>query len=230
MNSAPEVHHPTPAEEVLDPISAELRGLLTAADGKAMSLAEIEAHLKDRGYALLVLFLAAPFPIPNIPGLSVPFGIAIALIGLAFTTRRRPQLPGFILRTTIEFSTLQKVIPWVAGKLEWMETYIKPRLTFLVKGPAMTSLFGLGIVSGGFFLALPLPIPFTNGPPALSIIFLVVGVLCRDGVMALVGHILGVASWAYLGLWVYFGSYLWDRIHHITAWFHDLWVVIRNWF
>lgn len=230
MNPAPEVHHPTPAEEVLDPISAELRGLLAVADGKAMSLAEIEAHLKDRGYALLVLFLAAPFPIPNIPGLSVPFGIAITLIGLAFTMRRRPQLPKFILRTKLDFTTLAKVIPYVADLMERMERYVKPRMGFAVKGPVMTSLFGLGIVSGGFFLALPLPIPLTNAPPALSIIFLVVGVLCRDGLMMLIGYVLGILSWAYLGLWVYFGSYLWDRIHHITAWFHHLWVVIRNWF
>jgi hypothetical protein len=230
MNPTPEVHHPTPAEEVLDPISAELRGLLDAAGGRSMSLAEIEAHLKDRGYALLVLFLAAPFPIPNIPGLSVPFGIAITLIGLAFMMRRRPQLPKFILRTRLEFATLQRVIPYVAGLMERLERHIKPRMLFLVKGPVMTSLFGLSVVSGGFFLALPLPIPLTNGPPALSIIFLVVGMLCRDGLMMLIGHILGVAAWAYLGLWIYFGSYLWDRMHHITAWFHHLWVVIRNWF
>ena len=103
-------HHPTPAEEVLDPISASLKGLLDAANGQAMSLGQIEAHLKDRGYALLVLFLAAPFPIPNIPGLSVPFGIAIGLIGIAFMLRRRPNLPKFILRQTLEFSTLQKLL------------------------------------------------------------------------------------------------------------------------
>jgi len=220
------VQHPTPAEEVLDPISADLRGLLDVAKGQSMSLAEIEAHLKDRGYALLVLFLAAPFPIPNIPGLSVPFGIAIALIGVAFMLRRRPRLPEFIHRTRIEFTTLQKVIPFVARLMERLERYIKPRMLFFVKGPVMTSLFGLGIVSGGFFLALPLPIPLTNGPPALSIIFLVVGALCRDGLMTLIGQILGIAAWAYLGVWIYLlyhGVSLLPKLHHV-------WDAIKNWF
>ena len=216
-------HHPTPAEEALDPVSASLKGLLDAANGEAMSLGQIEAHLKDRGYALLVLFLAAPFPIPNIPGLSVPFGLAIGLIGIAFMLRRRPHLPKFILRQTLAFSTLQKVVPFVARLMERLERYMKPRLQFLIKGPLNSSLFGLGIVSGGFFLALPLPIPFTNGPPALSIIFLVVGVLCKDGLMVIIGHILGIAAWAYLGLWIYFGAYLWPKLGH-------LWDVVKGWF
>lgn len=205
-----------PAEEVLDPISNSLLSLVDAAKGEAMSLAQIETHLKERGYALLVLFLAAPFPIPNIPGLSVPFGIAILLIGTAFMLRRRPRLPEFILRKKVSFATLQKIIPFVARLMQRLERYMKPRLKFLVAGPLMASLFGLGIVSGGIFLALPLPIPLTNGPPALSIIFLIIGFLCRDGLMVIIGHILGLASWAYLGLWIYFGKHLWE--------------VIRSWF
>jgi len=223
MKVDPEIKHPTPAEEVLEPISADLHSLLDVAKGGPMSLGEIEAHLKDRGYALLVLFLAAPFPIPNIPGLSVPFGVAIMIIGLEFTLRRRPSLPPFLLRKKIQFATLEKILPYIARLMERLERYMKPRLNFLVTGPVMTSLFGLGIVSGGLFLALPLPIPFTNSPPALSIIFLIVGLLCRDGVMILIGHALGIAAWAYLGLWIYFGSYL-------IAWFGHLWDLIKHWF
>ena len=215
--------HPTPAEEVLEPISADLRSLLDVAKGQPMLLGEIEQHLKDRGYALLVLFLAAPFPIPTIPGLSVPFGLAIMFIGGAFMLRRRPRLPGFILRKKVAFATLQKVIPFVARLMERLERHMKPRLKFLVAGPVMTSLFGLGIVSGGFFLALPLPIPLTNGPPALSIIFLITGILCRDGLMILIGHALGIAAWAYLAAWIYFGAYLMPK-------FQLLWEWIRHWF
>jgi hypothetical protein len=211
------------AEEVLDPISADLRGVLEAADGKAMSLESIAAHLKERGWALLVLFLAAPFPIPNIPGLSVPFGFAIALIGWAFMLRRRPWLPPFVMRTTLEYSTLQRIIPFIARFMERVERWTKPRMKWLVTGPVNVSLLGLGTVSGGFFLALPLPIPLTNGPPALSIIFLVIGMLCRDGVMVIIGYVLGILAWAYLGLWIYFGSYLWE-------WFLHFWQHIKAWF
>jgi hypothetical protein len=214
MNTAPEIHHPTPAEEVLEPISADLNGLLDAANQQAMTLGQIEAHLKERGYALLILFLAAPFPIPSIPGLSVPFGVAICLIGTAFMLRRRPNLPHMVLKTRVEYAILQRVIPFASKLMQRLESHMKPRLKFLVKGPVMTSAIGAAIVSGGFFLALPLPIPLTNGPPALSIIFLVVGMLCRDGVMVIIGYLLGIASWLYLLLWIYFGSYLWEWIRH----------------
>lgn len=223
MSGPPKSSTHTAAEDVLEPISADIHSLLDVANGQPMSLAEIEAHLKGRGYALLVLFLAAPFPIPSIPGLSVPFGAAIAIIGLAFMLRRRPRLPGFILRKKVAYSTLQKVIPFVARLMERLERHMKPRLKFLVGGPVMTSLFGLGIVSGGFFLALPLPIPLTNGPPALSIIFLVTGILCRDGLMIIIGHLLGIAAWAYLAVWIYFGAYLMPK-------FRLLWEWIRHWF
>lgn len=212
-----------PAEEVLDPISADLRGVLEAADGKAMSLEQISAHLKERGWALLVLFLAAPFPIPNIPGLSVPFGVAITLIGWAFMVRRRPWLPQFVMRTRLEYSTLQKVIPFIARFMERIERWTKTRYKWLVTGPVSVSLIGLGILSGGFFLALPLPIPLTNGPPALSIIFLIIGMLCRDGIMILIGYFLGILAWLYLGVWLYFGAYLWE-------WCGQLWQHIKSWF
>lgn len=223
MSTTPNSGHLPPAEEVLEPISAELRSLLNVANGRPMSLGEVETHLKDRGYALLVLFLAAPFPIPSIPGLSVPFGLAIMLIGTAFMLRRRPQLPKFILRKKLEFTTLQKVIPFVARLMERLERYMKPRLKLLVAGPVMTSLFGLGIVSGGFFLALPLPIPLTNGLPALSIIFLITGMLCRDGLMILAGHVMGLAAWAYLAVWIYFGT-------HLLPWLRSLWDSVRHWY
>ena len=117
---------------------------------------------------------------------------------------------------------LEKVIPFVAKLMERLERHMRPRLKFFVAGPIMTSLFGLGIVSGGFFLALPLPIPLTNGPPALSIIFLVTGILCRDGLMILIGQLLGVAAWAYLALWIYFGA-------RILTWLHSFWDPLWNW-
>jgi hypothetical protein len=212
----------TPSEEVLDPISAELRKLLEVADGAAMSLQQIAEHLKERGWAMLVLFLAAPFPIPNIPGLSVPFGVAITLIGWGFMMRRKPWLPYFVMKTKLEFKTLQRVIPFIARLMERMERWTKPRLRWFIRGPVMNSLIGLGIVSGGFFLALPLPIPLTNGPPALSIIFLVVGMLCRDGLMVLIGHFLGLLAWAYLGLWIYFGTIILEYLGYAWTWFKNL--------
>ena len=63
-----QAQQPRPAEEVLDPISADLRGVLEVANGESMSLGQIAYQLKERGWALLVLFIAAPLQIAIIPG------------------------------------------------------------------------------------------------------------------------------------------------------------------
>jgi len=213
----------TAAEEVLDPISSELMKLLPLANGEALTVQQIAEHLKERGWALLTLFLAAPFPIPNIPFLSVPFGLAIAFIGWGFMMRRKPWLPNFVMKTKLEYTTLQKVLPFISRMMARFERWTKPRQRWIVSGPSMPSLIGLSIVSGGFFLALPLPIPFTNGPPALSIIFLVVGMLCRDGIIVMIGHILGLLSWIYLGIWIYvLRAVLWPYLIHGWDWIKNL--------
>ena len=66
-------------------LSEELDLLRARAGERAVTLREVIYVLGGRAYLLLVLLLALPFitPIP-IPGLSTPFGLAIALI--AFTT------------------------------------------------------------------------------------------------------------------------------------------------
>ena len=60
---------------------------------------------------------------------------------------------------------------------------------------------GMGIVSGGFLLSLPLPIPFSNGFPAVSIMLLAAGLMERDGLLVLWGYLMGVFSWIYIGFW-----------------------------
>jgi hypothetical protein len=52
----------------------------------------------------------------------------------------------------------------------------------------------IGIVIQGVGLALPLP--FGNVPFALGIVLIALGLLTRDGLGALAGHFVGIASMA----------------------------------
>ena len=47
-----------------------------------MTVDELQAALKGRGVAMLLLLLALPFCLVPVPGLSTPFGIAVLLIGI----------------------------------------------------------------------------------------------------------------------------------------------------
>lgn len=194
---------PSPADPPgLEPhtLSEDLQNILDRAAGRSITVEEIEHILRGRGVAMLILVLAAPFIIPA-PGLSVPFGIAICLLGLRISAGSRTALPAFIRQKTVPHSTLARVVNGVAALARAMERHVRPRMHFLRTHPIMVNLIGIGIVVGGFILSLPLPIPFSNLLPALSIMALAIGFMERDGLLVLIGYLLGAFSWVYLAFW-----------------------------
>lgn len=191
---------PGPAEPPVRRLSTDLKEILHLAEGKNMSIAELEQILQGRGFALFILILSAPFIIPT-PGLSVPFGIAIALLGLRIAIGQKPRFPGFILRKRLSHQTLSRIITPLIRLVEKIEKRIRPRLRYFREHPRAVNMIGLGIMSAGIILSLPLPIPFSNGLPAFSIMALAAGMMERDGLLVLWGHFLGLLSWLYLLLW-----------------------------
>ncbi len=198
--------------EVLDPVlevvpppparrlSTDLQELLDVAAGRSLSLGELEEILQGRGFALFILLLALPFAFPiAIPGLSVPFGIVIMILGLRIALGLKPSLPMFILRREVKYALLEKLVRFGLKLCAKMEKVVKPRMHFLQRWPGMINLIGLGIASGGLLLCLPLPplIPFSNTIPAVAVLMLTAGMVERDGLLVLFGHVTNVAAWIY---------------------------------
>ena len=184
-------------------LSADLRELLRESAGRSMTLGELEEILQGRGFGMFLLLLALPFTFPiAIPGLSVPFGIVIMFIGLRIALGRKPSLPGFILRRPIKYAILEKIILLGLKLSTKLEKIVKPRMHFLQRWPGMINLIGIGIVSGGLLLSLPLPplIPFSNTIPALAVLLLTAGMIERDGLLVLIGHCVNVMAWIYFGV------------------------------
>jgi hypothetical protein len=184
-------------------LSADLRDLLRETAGRSMTLGELEQILKGRGFGMFLLLLALPFTFPiAVPGLSVPFGIVIMLIGLRIAAGRKPWLPAFILRREIKYAVLEKIVHLGLKLSTKLEKVVKPRMHFLQRWPGMINLIGLGIASGGLLLSLPLPplIPFSNTIPAFAVLFLTAGMIERDGLLVLVGHCVNVAAWIYFSV------------------------------
>lgn len=215
---SPEIPQPateTPRVAPLRRLSEDLRAILREANGRAMTVAELESILQGRGFAMFILLLSAPFIVPA-PGLSTPFGIALMSLGLRIAIGRKALLPGFLLRRTLTYKTLDRVISPLARIAERFEKRIRPRMHFLQEHPWAINLIGMGIVSGGFLLSLPLPIPFSNLFPAVSIMLLAAGLMERDGLLVLWGYILGLASWVYIGFW--WGAFV-TTLHRIWNYF-----------
>ena len=191
------------AHETPHRLSTDLRELLREAAGRSMTLGELEGMLKGRGFGMFLLLLALPFTFPiAIPGLSVPFGLVIMLIGVRLAAGRKPWLPAFILRREIQYTLLEKIVGIGLKLAVKMEKVVKPRMHFLQRWPGMLNLIGLGIASGGLLLSLPLPplIPFSNTIPAFAVLFLTAGMIERDGLLVLIGHFVNVAAWIYFSV------------------------------
>ncbi len=178
-------------------LSEELRALLADSDGRGMTVWEIEKQLKGRGVAVLVVLMAAPFVLPLLPGASTPFGMAILFLGVRIALRREPWLPRFIRQRHLSPSVLKRVINGGIKVAERMERVVKPRMKFLQQ-TRMIQLIGVSLAAGGLFLALPLPVPFSNTLPAFSIVLLAAGMMERDGLLVVIGHGLGALAWGVL--------------------------------
>jgi hypothetical protein len=198
-------------------LSEALESLLEIAPGRPMTLRTIVEHLHFRGLPALIVLLCVPFLFPvSIPGLSIPFGVAIALCGLRLGLGHSLWMPNFLLRREISYELLQKLVGSAAAFYRKVEKLVRPRMHFLQRWPGMINLMGFMIMLGGILLSLPIPPPFplTNTIPGLAIIFMALGIMERDGVCTLIGYgfaLLGVCYVSLIGLLGAAGAqHLWD--------------------
>ena len=200
-------------------LSDEFREVLREAAGRAVTLGELEQKLQGRGFALFILIVSIPlcFPI-SIPGLSIPFGVVIMLLGLRIAMGRKPKLPGFILSKEIKYKTLEGIVKVGVKVCKALEKAAKPRMQFLRRSNLAINLIGIGLASGGLQLLLPLPplIPFSNTIPAISVVLLTAGMIERDGVFVLLGYVVNIGAWIYFG---FMGAVLGKGIEYLFQYF-----------
>ena len=127
------------AQVLPPPLSSDLAALRLSSAGRSMTVDELQAALKGRGVAMLLLLLALPFCLVPVPGLSTPFGLAVL---------QKPWLPKFIRQRRISAARLVKVLTGGIRFAKLMEKVVKPRMHFLHSWPGAMNLIGLGIAAG----------------------------------------------------------------------------------
>ena len=196
-------------------ISDALRRLLREADGRPLTIREMIEILHGRGLQFVVILLCLPFLAPvTVPGISIPFGLAIALCGLRIAFGHKPWLPAFILNRSISYSVLERMVHFGCAIYEKVEKVIRPRLGFLLAGPGMGMMIGSAIALSGVFLSLPIPPPFplTNTIPGFAIICLSLGLMERDGGLILCGYLLTSIAAIYVALIALLGKAGFDHL------------------
>jgi hypothetical protein len=181
-------------------LSTDLEMLHARVKGKSLTLDELKQLLNGRGSAMLLILLALPFCFIAIPGLSTPFGIAICFIGACLVIGREPWLPRFIMHRRLSTIRLSQLLTGAVKMARQLEKFVRPRLAFLHTGPGMLQLIGLAIVIAGLGLMLPLPIPFSNHLPAWAVMLLAIGMMEKDGLFVLLGHLTAIVAWVFIAL------------------------------
>jgi hypothetical protein len=168
-----------------------------------ISLAELVASLGERsmGWALLVFALVnlLPLPMGSDTITAIPVLIVTTQIALGYDELR---LPGFIARRRVGRKRFQKLVLRLGAVFRPVERALKPRLARLFE-PRAERILGcyLFVVA----LALAAPIPLTGYLPACAIALAGIGLIERDGLVALAGAAVGLAG---IGVTIAFGTML----------------------
>ena len=163
-------------------LSEELVKLEEKSREQSINLGDVIFLLDERAHTFLLLLLSLPFvqPIP-LPGLSTPFGVAIAFLGISFLVGQKPWLPGRLLKMQLPETFLAPALRGMRRLVCIMEALLRPRILFLTTNLSMQRLEGLCILVCGVLLSLPLPIPFSNMLPAMTVIAFACSTLGKDG-------------------------------------------------
>lgn len=167
---------------------------------RPVRLREVVVTLRGRAYTLLLIFLALPFctPIP-LPGLSTLFGVVIALIGFRLSLRQKPWLPARLLDAALPPKFFARVLVAARKFMRLLEYLLKPRWAFLIERGVLHHVYGAIILISGLLLLLPLPIPFTNMLPALTVVLIASALLERDGYFVVAGLVVFALTVAVFG-------------------------------
>ena len=154
----------------------------------SITLGSIVNLIQEESVIILCLIGIIPFlqPVP-VPGLSTVLGLIVVLQGIGLLVWSRPILTQKLrdIHITHErFEMILKTARKISVYTSKMSLFKHP----LVSHKICHVICGVSIILSAAFLALPLPIPFSNSIPAFSIFFICVGLLEEDLALVLCGH------------------------------------------
>lgn len=170
-----------------------------------ISLKELINVMSGEGLQFMIIILIAPFLIPaSIPGSSTPFGILIILLEIAYLNNKSLYIPDFIGKYEISKENVLKLFDIIKKALGYVEKISKPRGKLSSKKYVLKINAVVNILLA-FLLFLPLPIPFTDFVPALSMLLLAVSTLEHDSYLMILGYVAAILTVIYFSSVGYVG-------------------------
>jgi hypothetical protein len=136
------------------------------------------------------------------------FGAAILLIGFSRLFGRSLWLPNSIKKRVVSTDALRGALNRGLIWIHRLERISRPhRLHWLASGGLIGTVNNCALILGAILLMAPFGlIPFSNTLPALALLFLAIGLLQRDGICILLGHLANLATIIYFAILIISGG------------------------
>lgn len=173
-----------------------------AAEAGSVSLDELMSAMgrSSIAFAILILSLPALTPIPGPFGMV--FGTCLAIVSIQIIAGfRRIWLPQFLGRRQISGGTIDLMVRYTAPMVAKVETRLRKNRMRHFAGPRAQAFLGIPVLL--LAIAVALPIPFGNFLPVAALIMIALGLMERDGLVALLGVAMGVIALGATGGLVY---------------------------
>jgi len=212
-----QLHLTAEEEEALrsDSLGEKLALVIRNLPPDSLTVAELRDAVGQDGLLLLSALLTLVFMIPvSIPGVSTVFGAAILMVGVCRLFGRGLWLPRRLREREFPSDKLRTALGTGMKWFHRLERISKPhRWGWLGGGGAMAFVNHGALILGALLLMMPFGlVPFSNTLPALALLFLAIGLLQRDGVCIVLGHLTNVATIMYFGVLIVGGG---ATIHEI---------------
>ncbi len=177
-----ETHAPRTFLQSLEAMAAEC-----AEEG--LSLRAIFDRLDERAFGAALFLLALPCAIPFL--YLVPQIVSLPMMALTLQMlagRQEPWLPEKFGERKIDKAGLSRMSGFGRKWFGWLEKIAHPRLTFLT-GQGAERVLALFLTV--FCASILLPIPSTNTVPGIGVAIVAFGLMSRDGLLVILGVIIG---------------------------------------
>ncbi len=202
-------------------MSTILRELCVVDPAQVDTVGEIVERLGRRSFGALIFVFAIINILPLPPGVTIILGLPLLFLSPQVAIGlKSPWLPRAIRDKPVNVQNFDKAIGKILPRLESVEKFLKPRLTFMF-GQVGDRLIGLTCTAA----ALVVMVPFIHQLPAIAIALLALALFNRDGILALSGYAFAGLSGAALffaghriALWIsHHAHWLPDAFHHFAG-------------
>jgi hypothetical protein len=177
-------------EDLLDRIAE------SAADQDQITLKDIVEAVGRRSFGPLLLmagFIMAS-PVSGIPGMPTSMSVLVLLIAVQLIIRRDFfWMPQWLLKRSIGRSKLDKALKWLTPPARFVDRFLQPRLTFLVRDAGNFVVAMICVIIAAGMPAMEL-VPFSATIAGFALAIFGLALVADDGLLVLIAFALTVAT------------------------------------